>query len=281
MTKTSFKGWSIPGPVPPGIEAAQHVVEKGETLDALSGHFKIFQLRDGHRFSTDDLLVAWYGTTHASRVDRALDLGSGIGSVGMTAAWRLPGAHFTTIEAQSESVRLARKSAKLNGLEDRFDIREGDFRDEKVLGENERFDLILGSPPYFPLDAGIQSEHPQKVACRFEVRGTIADYCAVASRHLAPGGAFAFVFPIEPDQQMTRVERAVRDAGLSLIRQRPIILREEDAPLLSVFLASLASDLPESIRNQSWREPPLKIRAKDGSVHPEYRAVKLSIGFPP
>jgi hypothetical protein len=28
-------------------------------------------------------------------------------------------------------------------------------------------------------------------------------------------------------------------------------------------------------------EPPLVIRAADGSVHPEYVVVKLSIGFPP
>ena len=36
-----------------------------ETLDALSGHFRIYQLRRGHRFSTDDLLTAWYGTSAA------------------------------------------------------------------------------------------------------------------------------------------------------------------------------------------------------------------------
>ncbi len=35
------------------------------------------------------------------------------------------------------------------------------------------------------------------------------------------------------------------------------------------------------MRTQTWVEPPLVIRAADGSVHPEYAAVKLSIGFPP
>ena len=56
-----------------------------------------------------------------------LDLGSGIGSVGMIAAWRLPGARIVTIEAQDESVRLARKSVAYNGLESRYEIRHGDF----------------------------------------------------------------------------------------------------------------------------------------------------------
>ena len=79
-----------------------------------------------------------------------LDLGSGIGSVGMIAAWRLPGATFVTIEAQEDSVRLARKSAAYNGLESRYEIRRADFRDAAAIGASETFDLVLGSPPYFP-----------------------------------------------------------------------------------------------------------------------------------
>src|SRR6266699_5979557 len=126
ITNHKFKGWAKPGPVPPGARSTPEVAA-GETLDALSGHFRLFQLRDGHRFSTDDVLTAWYGTAWASSASRVLDLGSGIGSVGMIAAWRLPGARFVTVEAQEESVRLARKSAEWNGFVERYEIRLGDF----------------------------------------------------------------------------------------------------------------------------------------------------------
>src|SRR6266550_1787544 len=177
ISDTHFKEWAKPGLIPPGARVAPEVAPS-ETLDAISGHFRIFQLRDGHRFSTDDLLTAWYGTTWAPSPARVLDLGSGIGSVGMIAAWRLPGARFVTIEAQAESVRLARKSARYNGLENRCEIRQGDFREPGVLGVEEKFALIRGSPPYFPPGTGIEGDHPQKVACRFELRGDIADYCA-------------------------------------------------------------------------------------------------------
>jgi hypothetical protein len=34
----------------------------------------------------------------------------------MTAAWRLPGSRFVTVEAQDISVALAKKSAAFNGL---------------------------------------------------------------------------------------------------------------------------------------------------------------------
>src|SRR5436190_18023881 len=110
-----FKGWAKPGPVPPGASAGL-AVEPGETLDAISGHFRIFQLRDGHRFSTDDVLTAWYGTSWCPSARNVLDLGSGIGSVAIIAAWRLTGASVVTVEAQEVSVALARKSVRYNGL---------------------------------------------------------------------------------------------------------------------------------------------------------------------
>lgn len=276
---THFKGWAKPGIVPPG-PAAGATPESNETLDAISGYFRLFQRAGGHRFSTDDILTAWYGTSWCPSVRTALDLGSGLGTVGMIAAWRLPGTKWVTIEAQSESAALARKSARYNGLEDRYEIREGDFRDAAMLAPEEKFDLITGSPPYFPPGQGVTSDDPQKLACRFELRGTIADYAAVAARHLAPAGFFAFVFPHEA-VQLARVVAALRAAGLVLVRKRPVIFREGDAPLIALFGCLRAADLPEWFRGQTWTEPPLTIRTADGKIHPEYSAVKLAIGFPP
>jgi tRNA1Val (adenine37-N6)-methyltransferase len=273
-----FKGWTKPGPIPPGALDEKLVVPEGETLDAISGHFRLFQLRNGHRFSTDDVLTAWYGTTWCPSARTVLDLGSGIGAVGMIAAWRLPGARFVTIEAQAGSVELARKSASYNGLEERYEIRLGDFRDAGVLTADEKFDLVLGSPPYFPVGTGIEGDHPQKIACRFELRGDIADYCRATAMHLAAGGFFACVFP---NEQIERVEKSARKAGLAIVRRRTVALKEGDAPLLCLFGMMLAEHLPETFRSQTWEEPPLIIRRKDGSVHPEYSAVKLAIGFPP
>ena len=281
FAEPTFRGWTKPGPVPPGALGNGPGLEPGETLDAIAGHFRLFQLKDGHRFSTDDVLTAWYGTSWCPSARRVLDLGSGIGTVGMIAAWRLPGARFVAVEAQEESVRLARKSVRWNGLEERYEIRLGDFRDGGVLGDDEHFDLVLGSPPYFPRGTGLEGDHPQKIACRFELRGDIADYCAVAARHLEPGGLFACVFPVSPDEQKLRVDKAAATAGLSIVRWRPVVLREGERPLLGLFCMMRSGDLPEAMRVQTWMEPPLVIRTRDGAVHPEYAAVKLSFGFPP
>lgn len=278
-----FKGWTKPGPL---INSTPEL-EEGETLDALSGNYRIYQYSDGHRFSTDDILVAWYATTYSVRAERALDLGSGIGSVAMTAAWRLPFTKFTTIEAQERSIRLARKSVGYNGLTDRFDLRLGDFRTPQILGEHEKFDLIMGSPPYFPLTDGVLSEHPQKVECRFEARGDVRDYCVMAGKHLAPGGFFFVVFPKNQEERL--LEGALR-AGLVVLRSRGVVFKEGETPLLSLYQMGARGDFPERLflklrsvnnRNIGWEEPALMIRCKNGEVSPEYSVVKLSIGFPP
>ena len=274
---THFRGWAKPGPVPPAALRPGDV-PSSETLDALSGHFRIYQLANGHRFSTDDVLTAWYGSTWVPSAGTVLDLGSGIGSVGMIAAWRLRGARFVTVEAQEESVTLARKSAAYNGLVDRYDIRHADFRSGGAIAADERFDLVLGSPPYFPPGTGLEGDHPQKVACRFELRGDIGDYATTAAKHLAPGGVFACVFP---EEQRARAEAAAAAAGLIVVRRRPVIFKEDEAPLITLFAMVRATDLPETMRVRTWVEPPLTIRTADGSVHPEYAAVKLAIGFPP
>jgi len=271
-----FKGWAMPGVVPPGASSTPEV-GPDETLDAISGHFRIFQVRDGHRFSTDDVLAAWYGTTWCPSAARVLDLGSGIGSVGMIAAWRLPGARFVTVEAQEDSVRLARKSAMYNGLSARYEIRLGDFREDDALARDEQFDLILASPPYFPPGSGVEGDHPQKIACRFETRGDIRDYARVAAVHLAPGGLFACVFPAMDG----RIDEASHAADLTIVRKRPVVFREGEPPLIGLFAMVRKDDLPPHMRERTWSEPTLLIRCADGSVHPEYAAIKLAVGFPP
>jgi tRNA1(Val) A37 N6-methylase TrmN6 len=266
-----YRGYRRPGPLPPGgVES-----EAGETLDFICGEFRIFQYEKGHRYSTDDVLTAWYGTQWAPRVERACDLGSGIGSVATIAAWRLPGARFVTVEAQEMSIRLARKSVAYNGLQDRFTLVHSDLRDFETT---ELFDLVTGSPPYFPQGTATGANHPQAIPARIEVRGNVADYARTAARILAPGGLFAFVFPAAD----MRVNEALQSAGLTLVRRRDVVFKEGEPPLIALFAAARAADMPVTVRTRGgFVEPPLIIRDRNGHVHPEYAAIRMSFGFPP
>jgi hypothetical protein len=127
----------------------------------------------------------------------------------------------------------------------------------------------------------VEGDHPQKIACRFEMRGDIGDYCAAAASRLNRGGIFACVFPVTPPAQKSRVEAAAAAAGLSIIRWRPVTLREPEPPLLGLFCMVAAGDVPPDLRRSPWMESPLVIRTAEGRIHPEYAVIKMSFGFPP
>ncbi|HLO67712.1 MAG TPA: methyltransferase [Holophaga sp.] len=277
MTASTFKGWTRPGPVPPGGPEP----EEGETLDYICGHYRIYQYRRGHRFSTDDILAAWYGTSWCPRAGRIADLGSGIGSVAVSMAWRCPGARIHTVEAQAISARLARKTMAYNGLLDRVTIHEGDLRDPSVLEGEAPFDLVTGTPPYWPLGTKVEAAHPQAIPARLEVRGEIGDYAKAAARILAPGGIFATVFPLD---QVPRAEKAYREAGLLLMRRQDVIFKDGDPYGLGLFAGCRREDLPEGFAEAAGfpaKAPDITIRRRDGSVDPTIAMVRLCMGFPP
>ena len=167
------------------------MAEESETLDQLTPEWRVYQLKRGHRFSNDDKLCAWRAAEHGRHATNVLDLGSGIGSVGLSTLWRLPlETKLSCVEAQSVSVALLRRTVAFNKLSDRVSVVESDLRD---FNAETKFDLITGSPPYFAASEGLLSTHSQKAHCRFELRGGLEAYCAAAKRHLAPRGKFVFV----------------------------------------------------------------------------------------
>lgn len=177
-------GWVAPGPSPRGADGRPELAPaEDEDLSYLTGDWRVFQKRQGHRWSLDDLVTAWIATRDCTAV-RALDLGCGLGSVLLMVAWKLPGAEVTGIEAQADRAALGRRSIAFNGVEDRCRIIDGDLRD-LTTGS---YELVTGTPPYFPLGTGTPSAKPHALPCRFEVRGGVEDYLATAMRVVAPGG---------------------------------------------------------------------------------------------
>ncbi|MCO4743609.1 MAG: methyltransferase domain-containing protein [Proteobacteria bacterium] len=242
-----------------------------ETLDRLAGDWSVFQLRDGHRFSTDDQVCAWHATREMPDALDALDLGSGIGSVGLLVLHRLaPEAKLEGIEAQDVSIALARRSVAHNGLADRVSYHDGDIRDPGVLQEGRRFELITGSPPYFPLGTCVVSPHPQRAACRVELRGSVMAYAEAAQRWLAPGGGFCFVMASGDE----RAERAPEEHGFTVLSRIDYLFREGRPPTVSTFFCRRTSEGPFPDR----RHETVVVRDRHGEWTPEYLAIRSAVG---
>ena len=270
--------WDPPGPVPPGGQGDPALEPSDdETLDHVCGHWRIFQRRDGHRFSTDDFVCAWYAAERARdaglRVDDYLDLGTGIGSVALMVAWRLADARVRGIEVQPLSASLARRSARYNGIADRFVIDTGDLRDTALLPAAAAHDLITGSPPYLPLGTGLESGRPQRGPARFVHHGDVADYAAAASRALRPGGLFVLVYAA---YRPGDVPAAARTSGLAIRTRRLVIPREGKEPLLELFCLGHGG---EGAADEIV-EPTLTVRDRAGRWTDEYQRVRDSMGFP-
>jgi len=258
--------------------------ELGEpiTIDGLTAAFRIFQRKKGHRHSTDDLLTGWYALEKSPPVSRALDLGTGIGTVGLLVlAGMPPDMKLTCIEAQDVSYRFLRENLRANGVESRVAAIHGDLRE---LSLNERFPLVTGSPPYFDVAAGIVPADSQKAHARFELRGDIRDYARTARRHLAPDGLFVLCFPWP---QKTRALSALRDEGFTTITHRDVIPRTGLAPLFSLFACRLPPPAPPPVPppapppEAEIEEPPFVVRHEDGTHTQAMHDVRATFGWPP
>jgi release factor glutamine methyltransferase len=119
---------------------------------------------------------------------RVLDLGSGSGAAGISAAKR--GCAVTAIDINPSAVRCTRINALLNDVE--IDVRQGDLFG--TLG-TERFDVVLFNPPYYrgvPRDALDRAWRSTDVPERF---------AAGLASHLAPGGYGLVVLSSDGDDQ--------------------------------------------------------------------------------
>lgn len=269
-------GWAVTGPLPtiPGQLDALWPRQE-EDLCWLAGNWRILQRTDGHRTSLDDLLTAHLAATlvQGRAPGSALDLGCGIGSVLLFLAWRFPEARLCGIEAQEVSAALARRSIAWNGIGERATVIDADFRTAEALRSRPRFDLVTGTPPYFPVGAGPQSDHVQRAPCRFEHRGGIEDYCAAAAPVLASGAPFVACLAWN---QRERVEPAAHAAGLGLVRWREVVPREGKDPLLCIF-AMRTAEHAEPLQTLS----PLVVRDVKGRRTVEFMAIRAAMGMPP
>jgi tRNA1(Val) A37 N6-methylase TrmN6 len=203
------------------------------TDDRLTRDVRVYQREKGHRFSSDDVATAFVAAKSAPRARRVLDLGCGLGSVLLHLAWSLPEASLVGVEAQEISFELLTLNLSRSGFARRVRIVHGDIRDpQTVEALGTDYDLITGTPPYFPPSAAIDAEDEQRAFARIEYRGGVEAYVKTAVQLLGQNGTLVLCTDARAGE---RVGRASADSAICIRTRCDVVPREGRAPLFSVW----------------------------------------------
>lgn len=172
----------------------EHLIKAGETVDdILGGRLKILQKEKGYRFSLDSLLLAHF--IRLKRNNRVVDLGAGSGIIALILTYRFDLHDVIAVEVQAKLVDMAQRSIRLNGLESRVDIRQGDVREVRNFLDPQSFDVAIFNPPYRKLSSGRINPDEEKAVARHEIMGSIADFLSSAKYLLKDTGSVFLIYP--------------------------------------------------------------------------------------
>lgn len=203
------------------------------TDDAITSRFRVWQRVRGHRYSLDDVAVAWEASRARPAARRAIDLGTGIGSVVIMLAHALPEAELAAIEAQDVSFALLQRNLARNGLDERVHVHHGDLRElDRYAHLGRSFDLVTGTPPYFPEASVTRPPDTQRAHARVELRGGVESYLAAAAALVDDEG---LVVICADAQRPERVIAGAREAGLFPRTRRDVIPRAGKNALVGVW----------------------------------------------
>lgn len=166
------------------------VLEANERIDDLElEDLKIIQNKEWFCYGTDSVLLSDFAKEIHSG-SRILDLGAGNGVLELLLSAKVKNSNITGIEVQEEVANMARKSIKLNKLEDRIEIQNINIKDFK---SNYKYDAVVSNPPYKEKGTGLQNERKTKLIARHEILANLEDFIKTAGLFLKDKGAFYMV----------------------------------------------------------------------------------------
>lgn len=168
----------------------------------LDGQLHILQPRAGYRAGVDAVLLAAAIPAGLEPGARVLDLGAGVGTVGLCAARRLAQIHVTLLEALPAMAAMAAENIARNGLLARARIVTGDVTAPGRLLEEagcpvEAFQCVVANPPFHVEGHGTPASGDVKAAAHAMPENALDRWVRAMARHACPGGTAIMVHKAE------------------------------------------------------------------------------------
>ncbi|CFX61691.1 Methyltransferase [Candidatus Filomicrobium marinum] len=162
--------------------------------DFLGGQLKVLQPVRGYRAGLDAVLLAAAVEANSDRRTRVLDVGAGVGTVGLCVARRLPFAEVVLFEREAALVDLARENITRNGLEGRVraclgevGARAGHYLEREGLKDGS-FTHVLANPPFFDGGSATRSASKLRAAAHVMDGGDFEVWGRFLARMAGPAG---------------------------------------------------------------------------------------------
>jgi len=176
------------------LDQASSLKRHDETLDVLyEGKLRLFQDRNGYRFSLDALLLAHFMTCR--RGEKIVDLGTGNGVIALTLAYLHSSLAITGVEIQLSMLDRATRNVRMNGFQERITITRADVRNIQKTLSPESFAAVVCNPPYRRPTSGRISPNIERRIARHEIAAGLADFLRAAAHLLPTKGRIAMVYP--------------------------------------------------------------------------------------
>ena len=232
-------------------------METAPTENALlGGRVRLLQPSRGYRVAVDAVLLA--AAVEAAAGERVLDLGAGVGAVGLCLAARVPGCTIVGIELQPALAALAARNAILNGAEARIRTIVHDLAHPLPSGL-ANFDHVATNPPYLAAAVADPSPDPSKALATVESSADLVRWLAVAAGALKPTGTLTVIHRSDRLEEIVShlVRLGLGDVTLKLL-----------PPAARVLIRARRAAVPE--RHSS---PPLVLHGPAGGYTDEAEAI--------
>lgn len=235
----------------------------GIRLDDLQNGYRIWQDPDLFCYGIDAVLLAHFATMKAG--DRVLDMGCGNGAVPLIMKACAPrGVSFTGIEIQEKAAALAEKSVRYNHLENEIRIVTGDLKEAPALFGAASFSLVTCNPPYMTEHHGLLNPDEPLAIARHELRCSLDEIAASASKLLVTNGRFAM---IHRPFRLAEIVRTLSLHDLELKRMRLVFPYADREPTM-VLLEAVRGGKPRVSVG-----PPLIVYQQPGIYTEEIRRI--------
>jgi tRNA1(Val) A37 N6-methylase TrmN6 len=168
----------------------------------LGGALRILQPKDGYRAGIDAVLLAASAGAKAGRGERVLDVGAGVGVVGLAVARRIADAEVALVERDPGLAELARSNIERNGLSQRVRVIAADV-EQPLSGQPalaalaESFDHVLANPPFHTQGRGTAAADTTKAAANTMAEDSLGRWLRFLAAMAKPTGAAAMIHKAE------------------------------------------------------------------------------------